>query len=535
MISRGVPKILYASDEAACVRSGTDLASSSPANEWKFLAVTSLIAFQVPERIGPAHARSINGRLMSFQTLDDLRQVLVEFELVSPAQLSAAMDEVTGLSRQPGPLLDALERQGALTSYQLSKLHKGETDGLILGRYKLLYRNASGSFARVFRACSLDDGKMIGLKVLRQRWASDPNYVRQFHREAEICQRLRHKNIVPIYEVGEDRGEHFLTMEFVEGGNLREFLKIRGHCSPLESAQCALDMAEGLEYALSKGMTHRDFKLTNVLMSSDRVAKLVDFGLASLSSTESGTDEGNLRALEYATLEKGTGAPDDDPRSDLFFLGAAVYELLTGSPPYPPTKDRTERKQLSRYTNVRPVRSVAPQVPAALADIVDHLMRVNPNERFQSPTEVVHATRKAFKELGGSPRGGDTNNGPKTVLCIETRPKHQDLLRDYLTRLGFRVLMMTDLQRGLARLRSNPTDAVLLMADSLSEGLSEGVQELLRWKKTSSTAVVAVLSPKQQGWKKTLEDAGSTRVLIQSVQLRDVRKELESLLGVTSD
>lgn len=495
------------------------------------------IAQHIPERLVPTNARNINGRRMSFQSLDELRRVLLELELVAPDQLAIAVDEVASVSRQPGPLLDLLERQGLLTTYQLSKLHKGETDGLVLGRYKLLYRNNSGSFARVFRACSLDDGKMIGLKVLRQRWASDPNYVKQFHREAEICQRLRHKNIVPIYDVGEDRGEHFLTMEFVEGGNLREFLKIRGQCSLIESAQCLLDMAEGLEYALSKGITHRDFKLTNVLMSTDRVAKLVDFGLASLNSTESGTDEGNLRALEYATLEKGTGAPDDDPRSDLFFLGGIVYELLTGSPPYPATKDRSERKQLSRYTNVRQLRSIAPHVPAALSEIVDNLMRVNPNERFQSATEVVHATRKAFKELGSIPRedNNNNNNGPKTVLCIETRPRHQDLLRDYLTKIGFRVLMMTDLQRGMTRLRSGPTDAVLLMADSVSDDFSNGLQELVRWKKSSSTAMVVVLAQSQQGWKNMLEDAGSTRVLVQTIQLRDVRRELESLLGVKSE
>jgi len=498
--------------------------------------VSPEIAQHIPERLVPTNARNINGRRMSFQSLDELRRVLLELELVAPDQLAIAVDEVASVSRQPGPLLDLLERQGLLTTYQLSKLHKGETDGLVLGRYKLLYRNNSGSFARVFRACSLDDGKMIGLKVLRQRWASDPNYVKQFHREAEICQRLRHKNIVPIYDVGEDRGEHFLTMEFVEGGNLREFLKIRGQCSLIESAQCLLDMAEGLEYALSKGITHRDFKLTNVLMSTDRVAKLVDFGLASLNSTESGTDEGNLRALEYATLEKGTGAPDDDPRSDLFFLGGIVYELLTGSPPYPATKDRSERKQLSRYTNVRQLRSIAPHVPAALSEIVDNLMRVNPNERFQSATEVVHATRKAFKELGSIPReDNNNNNGPKTVLCIETRPRHQDLLRDYLTKIGFRVLMMTDLQRGMTRLRSGPTDAVLLMADSVSDDFSNGLQELVRWKKSSSTAMVVVLAQSQQGWKNMLEDAGSTRVLVQTIQLRDVRRELESLLGVKSE
>ena len=471
---------------------------------------------------------------MSFQTLDELRQALVDLELVSSQQLGQAIDEVGGITRQPGPLLEALERQGALTTYQLAKLQKGETDGLILGRYKLLYRNASGSFARVFRACSLDDGKMIGLKVLRQRWASDPNYVKQFHREAEICQRLRHKNIVPIYDVGEDRGEHFLTMEFVEGGNLREFLKIRGQCSPIESAQCLLDMVEGLEYALSQGMTHRDFKLTNVLMGSDRVGKLVDFGLASVSAGDSGQEEGNLRALEYATLEKGTGAPDDDPRSDLYFLGGVTYELLTGSPPYPPTKEREERKQLSRYTNVRPIRSIAPKVPVVLAEIVDHLMRVNPNERFQSPTEVVHATRKAFKDLGSVPRSDASSDRPKTVLCIENRPKHQDLLREYLTKLGFRVLMMTDLRRGLMRLQNSPTDALLMMADSMTEGSSEGFQELLRWKKASSTAVVVILSSKQQGWKKMLEDAGSTRVLVQPIQLRDVRKELEAVLGINT-
>ncbi|HLQ46991.1 MAG TPA: serine/threonine-protein kinase [Planctomycetaceae bacterium] len=467
---------------------------------------------------------------MSFQTLDELRQVLIELQLVTPEQLQYALDEIAH-TRQPGPLLEVLEQQGLVTSYQLSKLNKGVTDGLVLGRYKLMYRNASGSFARVFRACSLDDGSMIGLKVLRQRWAGDPNYVKQFHREAEICQRLRHKNIVPIYDIGEDHGEHFLTMEFVEGGNLREFLKIRRQCSPIEAAQCLLDMAEGLEYALSQGMTHRDFKLTNVLMSSDRVGKLVDFGLASTSSTESGSDEGNLRALEYATLEKGTGAPDDDPRSDLFFLGAVVYELLAGVAPYPATKDRLERKQLSRYTNVRPIRSVSPKVPIAIGDIVDHLMRVNPNERFQSPTEVVHATLKAIKELGGTPRGGSVSSGPKTVLCVETRLKHQDLLRDYLAKLGYRVLMFGDLQRGLTRMRNNPTDCLLLMADSLGEEVAEGFQEFLRWKKTSSTAAVVVLSRKQSDWKTVLEEAGSTRVLVHPVQLRDIRVDLETALG----
>lgn len=95
--------------------------------------------------------------------------------------------------------------------------------------------------------------------------------------------------------------------------------------------------------------------------------------------------------------------------------------------------------------------------------------------------------------------------------------------------------MMTDLQRGMTRLRSGPTDAVLLMADSVSDDFSNGLQELVRWKKSSSTAMVVVLAQSQQGWKNMLEDAGSTRVLVQTIQLRDVRRELESLLGVKSE
>jgi hypothetical protein len=109
--------------------------------------VSFLIASFVPERMGLAHARSVNGRPMSFQLLDDLQRVLIEMELVSPAQLQNAIDEVRGVTQQSGPLLELLEKQGLLTSYQLSRLQKGETEGLILGRYKLLYRNASGSFA----------------------------------------------------------------------------------------------------------------------------------------------------------------------------------------------------------------------------------------------------------------------------------------------------------------------------------------------------------------------------------------------------
>src|SRR5579872_3436735 len=225
-------------------------------------------------------------------TLEELQKLLVRLRLVEPEQLEGFRSRLPPGDDRVGDLLRALESRHLLTPYQVSKLQKGESDALVLGNFKLLYRNASGSFARVFRAASLTDGRMVGLKVLRQRWAVNPRIVRLFRREADLGKKLIHEKIVPIYDVSSQGDSHYFTMEFVEGGNLRDFLNIRKKLSPIEATRCLIDMAEGLEYALKMGVTHRDLKLTNVLMSTRGVTKLVDFGLAGdqVVNSEAGGD-----------------------------------------------------------------------------------------------------------------------------------------------------------------------------------------------------------------------------------------------------
>src|SRR5262245_29731918 len=258
---------------------------------------------------------------MSAPKVDELCRMLVRLQLVSEQQIEICLEQLGRKTFQPDDLLKCLENKGLLTSYQVGRIAKDEIDGLVLGRYKLMYRNASGSFARVYRACDLRTGKMVGLKVLRQRWSEDTKAVAEFHREAELGKTLKHENIVPIYEVGESNGQHYFAMEFVEGGNLRDFINIRKKLSPLEATKCLVEMTEGLNYAFLKGSTHRDLKMTNVLMSSQGIAKLVDFGLAGIADDERSGGESSQRALEYATLEKNTGVPRNDSRSDLYFLG----------------------------------------------------------------------------------------------------------------------------------------------------------------------------------------------------------------------
>ena len=474
--------------------------------------------------------------------------------LVSDGILTLAQSEECLGGLPPGPrglaaFAATLEERGYLSPYQAGRVKRGDVEGLVIGGYKLLYRNAAGSFARVFRAEG-PHGETVALKVLRGRHADDPKQVAGFRREAELCRRLKHPNIVPIYDVGQDGEYHYFTMEFVEGGNLRDFLQIRKKLSPPEAVRITAEVAAGLACAFEQGITHRDLKSTNVLFDTRGTAKLVDFGLAG-----EGEDGADLRAVEYATLEKNCGAPRDDPRSDLFFLGAILYELVSGVSPWPSTSDKEARLQVARYRDVKPLRAVAPDVPTPVLEVVSKLMAWQPRDRVQTAERAVAELRRVAAELehpertpaagaeaggaeaGGAEAGGSSDEIPvaadrplPTVMCVERRPKHQDVLREYLSKRGFRVLVLGDVTRALARVKSNPPDAVLLMGDSAGEEVFAAFAKLAAVAAEEALAVVCLLSGEQSGRKGELKPSGTCRVLVQPATLRDVRRELHVAL-----
>lgn len=474
--------------------------------------------------------------------VDDLYRQLVRHQLVSQNLVDQCQADLGTRGRDLEAVISWFESKGALTSLQSQKIRKGELVDLVLGPFRLLYQNASGSFARVYRACDTRTGKMVGLKVLRQRYNGDREAVTEFRREAELGRSLRHQNIVPIFDVAQDHGTHYIAMEFVEGGNLRDFIQIRKKLSPLDAVKCVLDIAEGLEYALTKGATHRDLKMTNVLMSSTGVAKLADFGLASISS-DGGETESAARALEYAALEKNTGAPRDDPRSDLYFLGTIFYELLTGSPPLARTRDRNERSQFSRYMNILPVRQVDPTLPRAVAGIVDRMMQLNPHLRYQSPTEAIRDLRQALVELGPGtgpgtePALGDSAPAQtvpgvplRTVMCLDDRPKQQDLLREYFAKHGYRVLVLSDLQRGLARLHNQPPDCLVIMGDAFGEEALRGYTEAAATAEARQVGVVLVLPVELADRKSQLPQTDHAKVVPMPATLRDLRTAVATII-----
>src|SRR5262245_1918217 len=221
-------------------------------------------------------------QVMANQDAATLGQQAIRLGLLTPEQLAEAWDELGAHGGEPEPLLRVLERKGLLTSLQSQKLLKGDTDGYFLGGYRLLYKIASGSFGRVYRGDDPRTGVVVAIKVLRRKWSEDKHSVELFEREGKVGMTLHHPNLVEILAVSRDpiTQQYYLVMEFVEGGNLREILTIRKKLEPAEALKIIDDAAAGLAYAYSRGITHRDMKLTNVLISSTGTAKVVDFGLA---------------------------------------------------------------------------------------------------------------------------------------------------------------------------------------------------------------------------------------------------------------
>ncbi|QDT63932.1 Serine/threonine-protein kinase StkP [Calycomorphotria hydatis] len=470
-----------------------------------------------------------------------MAEKLIRAKLITKDQAQECASELTQSELTVDDFLRVAKRRGVLTAFHVERINKDEIDDLVLGDYRLLYKAAAGSFARVFKAERMKDGAIVAIKLLRHRHATIPAEVARFHREAKLLMSLRHENIVPIYDVDHEDERHFFVMEFISGGNLRDLVKSRQKFSSVDATKIVYQIAAGLEYALARGVGHRDLKGSNVLMSDTGVVKLVDFGLAGHEDAYGLDDQ---RAVEYATLEKASRAPLDDARSDLFFLGAIYYQLVTGQSPFRPAKTVEERKDPTRYMGLKPVRMLNPGVSPKVAPVIEKLLRFEPEHRHQSPTELKNDLREVLTQFNEPIPGEKPKPIPKaplekprpTVLCVDHRPKMQDRLREYLSRRGFRVLLISDISRVKQRLRNSPPDALLMMGESIGDEIFDAYNFVQDGAFEPPIACVAVLNEEQGKQKDQLLQTGTSRILAPPIMLRDLRRELYySLQKVLSD
>ena len=244
---------------------------------------------------------------MNDLTAEQFAQRIHDCGLMSTKDLEVTLSEAGGRGRASFNdfIMKLLEKE-QLTNWQISRIADGQRRGYFYGQWQVLYLIGAGTFARVYRALHRKTGDIKAIKVLRQRYSTDNDTREQFMREAKMVMRLRHPNIVPISEVGEDRGRIYMVMDFVEGQNLREYVKAHKRIPNLTALRICRDIAGGLAYAAAQGIYHRDMKLSNVLLSAKGQAKLVDFGLATVSSDREDDGKGGPRSIDYAGLERCT-------------------------------------------------------------------------------------------------------------------------------------------------------------------------------------------------------------------------------------
>lgn len=465
-----------------------------------------------------------------------LGQQAIRLGLVTEQQLEQATDEIGPRNRDPNALLLALERKGYLTPWQSGKLLKADTDGYILGGYRILYKIKSGTFGRVYRADDPNTGRVVAIKVLRRRWSEDEQKINLFIREGKVGLTLKHPNIVEVLAMSQDvaTGQYYIIMEFVEGANLREILQIRKKLQVHEALKLVEDAAAGLAYAYSRGVTHRDVKLTNLLISSQGDAKLVDFGLAQLMRSLANIEQEKVdRSVDYAGLEKATGVPLGDVRSDIYFLGCVFYEMLTGRPPLAVTRDHHARMQRQRFNNVEPIRAGEVDAPPAVFSLLETMMALMPQRRFQTPSQLLEAVRSVRRDLAG--HLGKSANGAanRAVFVVEKSERLQDALRTGLKEQGYRVFMAGDPVRALDHFRQQPYDALVVNAETTGdEGVLVFEHILAEAERRHITlAGVLILGQEQAAWTSRVPPSPNTAILIRpGVTFKQLTQKLEELL-----
>jgi serine/threonine protein kinase len=481
-------------------------------------------------------------RAMQELTLSNLVQRVQTLGLVKPATMEEVLHELpSGSSAED--LLRALERRGLLTALQIEKLRHGDKTGYFLGGYVLKYKIASGTFGRVYRAEDPSNGQPVAIKVLRRRWAEDKHVVELFVREACLGMSLKHPNIVQTLMVDHDKAtdQHFMVMEFVEGGNLRDLLTIRKRFEVGETLRLLEDMASGLAYAFSRGITHRDLKPSNVLLSAQGTAKLVDFGLAQIFRfDESILDEEERvqveRTLDYAGLEKATNAPPNDTRSDIFFLGCIAYEMLTGRPALQPTRDRQFRGSRERFLAIPQLRPEEVQGFLPVVHLVRSMMALDPNLRPQTPQQLLEQIRQVRAQLGqtlGNRAEVASNSTPTvTIFVVERNERLQELIRDKLKKLGYRVLLSTMPERALERFEQQPYAGLIVDVGSVGEEGAEVLQKLIRraHEKNLSIAAYAIVSETQNELAEQLQSEPMVHVLRRPLSLGDLTRAVTQKL-----
>ena len=326
--------------------------------------------------------------------LDEFVANLLESGLVSKENLAPSL---SGLAREPESdasvrLARSLIQQKWLTHYQARKLLGGATRGFFLGGYRILRPLGEGGMGKVYLASHEATGERVAIKVLPPRVAiEEAQSLERFRREMDLSRRVKHPNLARTIGDGEEGGIHFMVMDYIRGETLYQIVKGEdgGPLRVTDVARLFLKVLDGLGAAHAGGLVHRDVKPSNIMITPEGDALVLDLGLARSSGDEPPLTRLNVvvGTLDYASPEQLVDASSADKRSDLYSLGCTLYFALAGRPPFE-GGNIVNKIYRQRMDDPEPLERVANGVPATFAAIVRKLMAKQPDDRYQTCAEL---------------------------------------------------------------------------------------------------------------------------------------------------
>jgi eukaryotic-like serine/threonine-protein kinase len=386
-------------------------------------------------------------------------------------------------------------------------------------RYELQQRIGRGGMADVFLARDLLLDRLVAIKVLFPEFATDPNFVERFRREAQSAANLTHPNIVAVYDWGKYANTYFMAMEYVQGRTLADILRANGHVNSVQAAEIANEVAAALGNAHASGVVHRDIKPANILIGANGQVKVADFGIARAMNAPS---ENNLTQVgsvmgtaTYFSPEQAQGA-QPDPRSDLYSLGIVLYEMVAGKPPF-----AGENPVSIAYKQVhdlpQPLNQLVADVPRPFEAIVAKLLAKDPNMRYANAEALRDDLRRyrsgepvlALASIAGAVppalRTGDTGSAANVT---RTMPRTVANPAQGSTTVMARTTVVPMQQRGATRRNNWYGIAAFIALLALVAGGIVLFNVLKNDTKPTTFALADVVGHPLAEATKTLEDAG---------------------------
>ena len=275
-------------------------------------------------------------------------------------------------------------------------------EGRILGnRYEIIEKVGNGGMATVYKATDLVLKRYVAVKILRDEFTTDEEFIKRFETEAQSAARLVHPNIVSIFDVGVDNGIYYIVMELIKGKTLKEIIvEERGPLPWKWSVNVAIQIASALEMAHKNNIIHRDIKPHNIIITEDGIAKVTDFGIAKAVSNSTITAFGTtIGSVHYFSPEHARGGYTD-AKSDLYSLGVVMYEMVTGKVPFDADTPVSVALKHMQEEPVPPI-EMNPHLPEAVNKIILKALKKDPMYRYQTATELLEDLRMALKNPSG--------------------------------------------------------------------------------------------------------------------------------------